>query len=139
MFSSKKTGDIRADAVEGGLEGSRRKVQHSIIGSDVTITGDLVSTGDIKVDGRVDGNITCRTLTLGEQPVVNSSINADTVRICGEFNGDITAQKVVLTSTAKVKGDIEQGSLEIEPGAVLEGSVRRMASASGNGKINGSL
>lgn len=139
MFSSKKTSDVRAEPIDGGLEGPKRKVQHSIIGADVTITGDLVSTGDIKVDGRVDGNITCRTLTLGEQPVVNSSINADTVRICGEFNGDITAQKVVLTSTAKVRGDIEQGSLEIEPGAVLEGSVKRMAGAKGNGKINGSL
>ncbi len=139
MFSSKKTDHIGAEPFEGGPEGSKRNVQHSIIGSDVTITGDLVSTGDIKIDGRVDGNITCRTLTLGEQPVVNSSINADTVRICGEFNGDITAQKVVLTSTAKVKGDIEQGSLEIEPGAVLEGSVKRIAGGSGNGKIYGSL
>ena len=38
--------------------GTRRPIRHSVIGSDLTIVGDLVSTGDIKVDGRVDGNIT---------------------------------------------------------------------------------
>ena len=104
----------------------KKPIQHSIIGAGVTITGDLVSEGDIKVDGRVDGNITCRTLTLGVDPVVNSSITADTVRICGTFNGEVRAAKVVLTKDARVTGRILQETLEMEKGAVLEGSVGRL-------------
>ncbi|MDH3474477.1 MAG: polymer-forming cytoskeletal protein [Rhodospirillales bacterium] len=114
----------------------KKKVQHSIIGADVTITGDLVSSGDIKVDGRVDGNITCRTLTLGNQPVVNSSIKADTVRICGTFNGEVKAAKVVLTKDARVSGDIMQEILEIEPGAILEGNISRLQPDQAGGQVN---
>lgn len=103
-----------------------RPVQHSIISSDLHINGDIVSTGDIKIDGRVDGNITCRTLTLGSEPILNSKVTADTVRICGTFEGEIRAKSVVLEDTAKVKGDIFQETLEVHSGAQLEGSVQRL-------------
>ncbi len=112
------------DAAAPGGHG--KSIQHSVIGADLTIIGDLVSTGDIKVDGRVDGNITCRTLTLGEDPLINSDIAAETVRICGTFNGQVKANKVVLTKHAKVTGDIYHEVLEIEPGAVLEGNITRL-------------
>lgn len=126
VFQSKKAIEPQPRmASEKALSG-KRPVQHSIIGPDLTISGDLVSTGDIKIDGRVDGNITCRTLTLGDQPVINSAISAETVKICGTFSGEVKANKVVLTSTAKVKGDISQEVLEIEPGAFVEGQVTRL-------------
>lgn len=136
-FKDSKTPDAPPAPEEGPSASYRKPIQHSIIGAGVVITGDLVSTGDITVDGTVDGNITCRTLTLGEKPVVNSTISADTVRVCGEFHGKITAQKVVLTRHAKVTGDIEQGSLEIEPGAQLEGTIRRLGTGKANGTANG--
>ncbi len=49
-------------------------VEHSIIPADLKITGDLVSPGDIHVEGVIHGNITCRTLTLTGQPVVQGSV-----------------------------------------------------------------
>lgn len=134
LFDGKNGTDPRPESGDSARSTHRKQVQHSIIGADVTITGDLVSSGDIKIDGRVDGNITCRTLTLGTQPVVNSSIDADTVRICGTFNGEVKASKVVLTKDARVTGDIFQQTLEIEPGATLEGNIRRMAAAKTNGQ-----
>ena len=135
LFDGKGNSDPLSESGDSTRSTHRKQVQHSIIGADVTISGDLVSTGDIKVDGRVDGNITCRTLTLGSQPVVNSSIDADTVRICGTFNGQVRASKVVLTKDARVTGDICQQTLQIEPGAILEGNIRRMAAAAKpNGK-----
>jgi cytoskeletal protein CcmA (bactofilin family) len=119
MFQNSKARQLAADLQAGNRHEYSKPIQHSIIGSDLTITGDLDSTGDIRVDGRVDGNITCRTLTLGEQPLLNSKIAAETVRICGIFNGQVRANKVVLTKDAKVKADIAQEILEIEPGATL--------------------
>jgi cytoskeletal protein CcmA (bactofilin family) len=133
MFHSKAAAEPAPDIEAGNRSGYRKPIQHSVIGADLTITGDLVSTGDIKVDGRVDGNITCRTLTLGDEPLLNSEIAAETVRICGTFNGQVRANKVVLTRNAKVSADIAQEVLEIEPGATLEGNVRRLGPSKPNG------
>lgn len=126
MFKTEKSAETapstsadapRARPVPGG---------ESVIGADLTIKGDLICTGDLKIDGRVDGDITCRTLTLGAEPVINSKVKAETVRVCGSFTGEIRARKVVLTSTAKVKGDIYHESLEIQRGADFEGMVGRI-------------
>ena len=98
----------------------------SVIGADLTIIGNLVCTGDLQVDGRVDGDITCRTLTLGAEPIINSKVKAETVRICGTFTGEVKARKIVLTNSAKVKGDLYHESLEIARGAVFEGFVGKL-------------
>lgn len=105
------------------------QIQHSVIGADMTITGELISEGDIVVDGRVDGDITCRTLVLGTSvPMVNATVNAVTVRIGGAFSGVVKAVEVMLTKDAKVSGEIQQQSLEIEKGAILEGTIRHLES-----------
>lgn len=48
------------------------------------------------------------------------------MRICGAFGGEVRARKIVLTSTAKVKGDLYHESLEIQRGAVFEGYVGKL-------------
>ncbi len=100
--------------------------EHSIIPADLKITGDLVSPGDIHVEGVIHGNITCRTLTLTGQPVVQGSVKAETVRVSGTFNGKVEAKKVVLTKGAKMVGEIYYETLEVEAGASFEGKVSRI-------------
>jgi len=119
-----------------GYDSKNKKVQHSVISSDLKIKGDLESTGDITVDGTVEGNIKCRTLILGEEPEIKSSIEADTVRICGAFAGDVKARKVVLTKTARVTGDIYHECLEVEEGATLEGRLGRLKSDKASSQTN---
>jgi cytoskeletal protein CcmA (bactofilin family) len=97
--------------------------QHTIIPADLQITGDLVSPGDIRVEGVIHGDITCRTLTLTGQPVVQGSIEAETVHIAGTFNGRVQAKKVFLTKAARMAGEIHYEALEIEPGASFEGKL----------------
>ena len=63
---------------------------------------------------------------MGENPAHNCSVEADTVRICGTFTGDVRAQKVVLTKNARFTGDIYHESLEVEEGAQLEGRLGRL-------------
>ena len=127
IFQEKANG-----ADSGAGYDKNKKVQHSVISSDLTIRGDLESTGDITIDGAVEGNIKCRTLILGEEPVIKSSIEADTVRICGVFSGDVRARKVVLTKTAQVSGDIFHECLEVEEGASLEGRLGRLKKEKAN-------
>jgi len=132
MFQSSKTKVPEPDPHQDNRDfaAKARPPQQSIIGADLTIRGDLICAGDLLIDGRVDGNITCRTLTLGAAPIINSKVEAETVRICGAFSGEIRAQKVILTKTAKVNADIYQEVFELERGATFEGRVQRLNEAS---------
>lgn len=99
----------------------------SIISPDLRIVGDLTSAGDIQVDGSVEGDITSRTLTIGENASVTGRVWAETMRVCGHVDGELKAQTVVVARTARVNGDIIHESIEIEAGAFIEGSIRRMS------------
>ncbi len=101
-----------------------RRVQHSFISADTTVTGDLESAGDISVEGSVEGNITCRTLTLRGEPTITGDVHAEAVHVCGRFEGALHAKKVVVTKAARMTGDIYYETLELHEGAEFEGSVR---------------
>ena len=109
-----------------GVTGTKsgQPIRESFFGPNVTISGDLYSRGNIEIHGKVEGSITCRNLTLGEDPNVAGEITTESVRICGHFNGNIRAREVILTRTAVVSGEIWHSSLEVEPGAEVQGSVR---------------
>ncbi len=100
------------------------KAQHSFIHADTKVTGDLESVGDISIEGSVEGNITCRTLTLRGEPTITGDVQADTVHVCGRFKGALHAKKVVLTKAARMTGDINYGILELHAGAEFEGGIR---------------
>lgn len=104
----------------------------SIISAELTLTGNLASTGEIHIDGKVDGDINSRALTIGEKGVVTGSVCADSIRICGTVKGEIKGKNIILTKTAEVNGDIVHESLTIEAGAFLDGNVRRADSAVAN-------
>lgn len=97
----------------------------SIISADLRITGDLVCSGDVQIDGWVEGDIQSRNITIGEGATVQGGLQAESVRICGLVNGEVRADMVVLEKTARVTGDILHKSLAIEQGAYLEGMCRR--------------
>lgn len=98
----------------------------SIISADLKITGNLKSNGDIQIDGRIEGDVDSKSVTIGESAEVNGTISCDRVRVCGAVSGEIRAQSVVLARSAKVEGDVVHNSLEIEAGASLQGGVRRL-------------
>ncbi|MCH7795793.1 MAG: polymer-forming cytoskeletal protein [Proteobacteria bacterium] len=103
----------------------------SIISPDLKIIGDLKSNGDIQIDGRIEGDINSRLLTVGEQATVEGCIVADTVRISGTVLGQVRAKTVHLDKKARVTGDITHEILTMEAGAFFEGQVRRMEQTSG--------
>lgn len=103
-----------------------KNVVPSIISVDLRITGDLVSHGDIQIDGTIDGDVSAGTLTIGEQAKVNGSVVAEKVKVCGTVVGQVRAKSVTLAPTAKVTGDVVHETLGIEPGAYIDGQCRRM-------------
>ncbi len=111
---------------EAATDAPAGRVQHSILSSDTKLTGDLVSSGDVTVEGTIEGSVTCRSLTLCGQPTIKGTVTAETAHVSGAFNGELRAKKVILSKTAKMRGDIHQEVLEMHPGAQFEGKVARL-------------
>ena len=103
----------------------RAKPPASILSSDLHIKGNLKTTGDIQIEGQIEGDIRAHLLTIGEGATVKGELVADDVVINGRIVGRVRGLKVRLTSTARVEGDIIHKTIAIESGAHFEGSVQR--------------
>jgi len=105
--------------------GPKVKPPASVLSADLTVTGNLRTTGDIVVEGTLDGDIRAHLLTVGESATIRGEILADDIVINGRVIGRVRGLKVRLTSTARVEGDIIHKTIAIESGAHFEGSVQR--------------
>ncbi len=103
----------------------KTKPPASQLATDLVITGDLKTTGDIQIEGTVEGDIYAHLLTIGEGATVKGECIADDVVVNGRVIGKVRGLKVRLTSTARVEGDIVHKTIAIESGAHFEGSVQR--------------
>ena len=103
----------------------KAKPAASLISSDLTITGNIKTSGDIQVEGTVEGDIRAHLLTIGESATIKGEVTADDVVINGRIVGRVRGLKVRLTATARVEGDIIHKTIAIESGAHFEGSVQR--------------
>jgi len=110
--------DFRASA-------PKAKPPASVLSSDLHISGNMKTTGDIQVEGTVEGDIRAHLLTVGETATIKGEVTADDVVVNGRIVGRVRGLKVRLTSTARVEGDIIHKTIAIESGAHFEGSVQR--------------
>jgi cytoskeletal protein CcmA (bactofilin family) len=97
----------------------------SLLSSDLFIKGNLTTSGDIQIEGEVEGNIKASLLTVGQNAKIKGEINTNELIINGFVSGTIRSKKVTLTSSAKVEGDIIHNTIAIETGAHFEGSIEK--------------
>ncbi len=128
-FPMPKTG---SDLAPAALRG---KAHASVLSSDLTVIGNLQTTGDIQVEGVVEGDIRAHLLTVGETATIKGEIVADDIVVNGRVVGRVRGLKVRLTSTARVEGDIIHKTIAIESGAHFEGSVQRQDDPLAQGQI----
>jgi cytoskeletal protein CcmA (bactofilin family) len=96
----------------------------SIISADLVVNGTLSSTGDIQIDGKVEGNVNSAGLVIGDKACIEGDVAAEDVTIRGRIKGSIRARKVLLASTCHVEGDILHEAFAVETGAFFEGNCR---------------
>ena len=96
----------------------------SIISADLTVTGTLVATGDVQIDGCVEGDIRANAVVVGEDASVRGDIYAEEAVVRGRIDGSIRARKVQLCATSHVEGNILHQALTVEAGAFFEGNCR---------------
>lgn len=87
--------------------------------------GNLISKGEVVVDGEVQGDISCAHLTVGQTARITGGIVAEDVVVRGHVMGSIRGNRVNLQASSRVEGDIFHQSLSIEQGAMFEGRSRR--------------
>lgn len=96
----------------------------SIISADVVMRGNINSSGEIQLDGTLEGDIKAGSLIIGDKASVKGEVICETVTVRGRVEGGIRAKSVSLATTAHIQGDILHSSLSVETGAHFEGNCR---------------
>lgn len=104
----------------------------SFIGSEVTITGNVNASGDIHVDGTIEGDLTCGQLILGGSGRVKGNITAQRATLGGTVEGSVNAGELLVERSAQLSGDLSYDSVSIETGAKVDGRLTQRTSAASN-------
>jgi cytoskeletal protein CcmA (bactofilin family) len=99
----------------------------SVFGADIAITGDVKAEAELHVDGRIEGDIACKTLVQGAQSEVVGAVVADSARLAGRIRGSITVGELVVLKSARIEGDVNYDTLTIEQGAEVDGRLAHRA------------
>jgi len=100
------------------------------IGASVEIKGDLTSSEDLTIAGKVEGDVTVRAhaVTIASEARIRGDITARAVTVRGQVIGTITSEgTVVVGETGSVEGDIRAPRMAVMEGAVLLGRVQMSA------------
>jgi cytoskeletal protein CcmA (bactofilin family) len=112
----------------------------SLIGIETRITGDMVFSGGLRIDGEVVGDVTAEegkasTLVVSEKARIRGTVRVGHLVLNGTVEGPIHAnQYLELQSKCHVAGDVFYSTLEMHPGAVVVG---QLVHSAGEGKAGG--
>ena len=120
-MTSKSGSTESAGPLSHGQRGSLEGAGPSVIAADLSVTGEVLSEGQIEIYGTVQGKVNSKRLTVEEGALIKGSIVAEEVRIRGAIQGPITANSVVMDSTASVEGSIFHHVLSAHPESVHRG------------------
>ena len=98
----------------------------NVISAGTMITGDVVCTGDLRIDGNIKGNVKSRAkVIIGQSGIVEGDINCKSIEVEGNVKANVTVTDLMsLKSTANLVGNICAGKLAIEPGANFAGNCK---------------
>jgi cytoskeletal protein CcmA (bactofilin family) len=98
---------------------------NTVIGSDVMLTGNLKSSGNVQINGKVKGKIQTKSdILVGESAVIEGGVKANNVRILGRLHGNIeTKEDLEISPTGRVFGDIVSKNLIMQKGGTITGKI----------------
>lgn len=109
-------------------------LERNIIGKNTSIVGDVISEGDFRIDGSVQGTIkTTGRVVVGKSGSIKGKVECNNAEIEGKFSGELIVNSLLtLKSTASISGDVVISKLSVEPGAefnatcAMKGSVKEL-------------
>ena len=98
--------------------------QYSRIENSTTIKGDIISEGDFRIDGTLEGSIkTNGKIVIGKEGIVKGGISCNKADVEGNIKGDLFVSETLnLRSTSNVEGEVIIGKLVVESGATFNAS-----------------
>lgn len=97
-----------------------------MIGQSIKIQGTVTGAENLVIEGAVEGsvNLPDNDLTVGESGQVKADLSAKNIIVHGQVIGDIRgSEKVILSQTGRVKGNIVAPRVTLEDGAKFKGSI----------------
>lgn len=110
------------------------------IGATVRIKGDVSGDENLTIEGHVEGTVSLASheLVIGPSGKVNADLTAKVIRIDGQVEGDITGkEKVTISSTSNIKGNIVTPKMTLEEGARFKGSIDIDPEGNASGRPSG--
>jgi cytoskeletal protein CcmA (bactofilin family) len=98
----------------------------AVIGATIRIKGEVSGDENLLIEGNVVGSVALKghDLTIGQKGTVEADLSAKTVKVEGQVTGDIQGEeKVIITQTGKVRGDITAPRVTLEDGAKFKGAI----------------
>ncbi|MEW8973549.1 MAG: polymer-forming cytoskeletal protein [Tissierellaceae bacterium] len=98
----------------------------SLIGENIKIIGKIEGTGNLRVDGTIDGDIDYNgNIVVGETGKINGDISAGDISLAGTIHGNISSNsKAVILPTGKLIGNVQVPSFVIHENAIFEGNCK---------------
>jgi cytoskeletal protein CcmA (bactofilin family) len=95
----------------------------SVITAEMEITGTVKSSGAVRIDGKLDGDLNCSAdAVIGKSATIKGNLSVNSVTVEGTIQGNIAAKdKIEMKSTARVTGDISAKRLAVEDGVTFVG------------------
>ncbi len=96
------------------------------IGKGTTITGDIETYGNLRVEGKIIGNVKCKSkVAQGESSVIEGNVMAQNAEFAGHVKGKVeVSELLILKPSCVIFGDIITNKLSIEPGATFNGTCK---------------
>ncbi len=101
-------------------------MSESVFADDLHIKGSVISKGDIKLNGVVEGDVSARKLLINKNAKIIGSATGEKVVVGGSVEGKIIGVRVELTSSAKVQGDLICKTLLIDENADFNGTAKHI-------------
>jgi cytoskeletal protein CcmA (bactofilin family) len=96
----------------------------TVLGVSATLSGDLRSQGNIRLDGVFEGTLEIEgNILVGETAKITADINARNISIAGAVRGNVNGNKVQILRTGRVWGDINAAAITTEEGAFIDGKI----------------
>jgi cytoskeletal protein CcmA (bactofilin family) len=96
------------------------------IGKGTVITGDIETYGNLRIEGKLIGNIKSKSkVAQGEGSTIEGNVIAQNAEFAGHVLGSVeVTELLILKPTCTISGDIKTGKLSIEPGATFNGTCK---------------
>lgn len=127
----------RSKLVTNDNHAATEPMAQSVIAADMVLEGNLLSKGELHIEGEVRGTIEADVCVIGRDGIVEGTIRAGEVIVEGRVIGPIHANHVTLRDGADVRGDVVNSSIQVESGAHLQGAVWHSESPLGDTQPQG--